>query len=86
MRLFVFSAAFFVIILSAEARAASCSDTPTARNSGACAEKQPAASNNQDSKVMKKTDKNDKMVNRNKFLDEEEARMKKILKPICQHC
>jgi hypothetical protein len=44
------------------------------------------ASNLRGKNAAKQTDSKDVMADPNKFLDEEDARMKKALKPICQHC
>lgn len=68
------------------AHAANCRDIPTAKERLACHDKQAPISNIQERKAEKTADGKDDMIEPNKFLDEEEARMKKALMPICQHC
>jgi hypothetical protein len=71
---------------AASAETAACGKIPSAKERLACYDKKTPAPNVQEGKTAKKTEAKDAMTDPNKFLDEEDARMKKALKPICQHC
>jgi hypothetical protein len=78
--------ALYAISQPASAQTVECRNMPSAKERIACNDKQTSASKAQEKKVGKQPEAKDAMTDPNKFLDEEDARMKKALKPICVHC